>query len=100
MVHARSEGRRAAGGELLFRWKDWGADLIDAVAHGKVIEAKRPDRSASEGWDADPAEATTVELTFAWTRGRTIVHVREYGFPRRARVAASWPATAPAGARR
>ena len=69
------------GGELLFRWRDWGADLIDAVAHGKVIEAKRAERFAFEWWDADPAEATTVELTFAPARGGTIVHVREYGFP-------------------
>ena len=46
-----------------------------------MIEAKRPERFTFEWWDADPAEATTVELTFASTRGGTIVHVREYGFP-------------------
>lgn len=68
------------GGELTFRWKSWGADQIDEIAHGRVIEAKRPHRFVFEWWDDDPAEATTVEMTFEAARGGTIVSVREHGF--------------------
>src|SRR2546425_7519824 len=37
------------GGELLFGWKDWGADLIDAVAHGKSSRRSDPSASRSNG---------------------------------------------------
>jgi uncharacterized protein YndB with AHSA1/START domain len=68
------------GGAMLFKFVDWGPDKINTEFPGKVIEARRPERFVY-AW-GEPAEATTVELTFEQVEGGTIVRVREHGFVR------------------
>jgi glutathione S-transferase len=66
------------GGEILFRFVDWGADKINAQFTGRVIEARRPERFVFEWGDAK--NSTTVELTFVQQDDGTVVSVREHGF--------------------
>ena len=68
------------GGEMVFRFVDWGADKINATFKGRVLEAKRPERFVYQWGIEDPEKTTTVELTFAEQDGGTVVQVREWGF--------------------
>jgi glutathione S-transferase len=68
-----------AGGALLFRWVDWGADKsITADVRGTVIEAKRPERFVF-AW-GDPGSESTVEIVLEERDGGTVLRLREYGF--------------------
>ena len=75
----RVDGR--AGGEIVFRFVDWGAEKINAEFKGRVVEARRPERFVYQwGSIEKPETMTTVELTFRESEGGTVVSVREYGF--------------------
>ncbi len=68
------------GGEMLLRWVDWGVERGDYTVHGRVLEAKRPERFVFEWWGDDESRKTTVEITFAERADGTVVRLREYGF--------------------
>jgi uncharacterized protein YndB with AHSA1/START domain len=68
------------GGQIVFRWKDWGPDRITAEDGGRVLEARRPERFVFQ-WSPDsPSYATTVELNFQPAAEGTIVRIREHGY--------------------
>lgn len=69
------------GGEIFFRWVDWGPDHDTIDIKGEVIEAQRPERFVYTWYETDPAEATTVATTFEARDDGTVVRLREYGYP-------------------
>ena len=69
-----------AGGDLLFRWRDWGPDHVDAQDRGRVLEYRRPERFVFEWHPDGDSYATTVEMTFEAVDGGTVVRLREHGY--------------------
>ncbi len=68
------------GGEILFRWEDWGPDHITTEDGGPVKEALPPYRFVFQ-WHPDlPDYATTVEIDLKPSGDGTIVSLREHGF--------------------
>lgn len=68
------------GGEIRFRWKDWGPAKVDAEDGGPVLEARRPERFVFQ-WSPDgPEYRTTVEVDFDRVPEGTVVRVREHGW--------------------
>jgi len=68
------------GGEIHFRWVDWGPDHINAEDGGPVMEAIPQKRFVFQ-WHPDlPDYATTVEINIEPNEGGTIVSLREYGY--------------------
>lgn len=68
------------GGEIRFRWLEWGPDKITGEDGGTILEAKRPERFVFQ-WRPDNATyATTVEINFEPTAGGTIIRLREFGY--------------------
>ncbi len=68
------------GGEIVFRWKDWGPDHINDEDGGPVLEAVNPRRFVFQ-WHPDlPEYATTVEINITPVDGGTIISLRENGF--------------------
>jgi uncharacterized protein YndB with AHSA1/START domain len=78
-----TEGARVdprPGGELYFRWKDFGAEQITDEAHCPILEAERGKRFVFQ-WKPDtPDYYTTIEIEFEPVEGGTIVHLREHGY--------------------
>lgn len=68
------------GGEILFRWEEWGVDGVTAEDGGPVLEARRPERLVFQWHPDSPAYATTVEITFEPMQGGTVVRLREHGY--------------------
>lgn len=69
-----------AGGEIRFRWKDWGPDHLTFEDGGPVIEASRPKRFVFQ-WSPDsPGYATTVEIDFEPVDEGTNIRLRESGY--------------------
>ncbi len=68
------------GGEIHFRWENWGPSHITVEDDGTVLEAI-PSKRFSFQWHPDlPEYATTVEIDIEPTEGGTIVSLREHGF--------------------
>ncbi|KPK94474.1 MAG: hypothetical protein AMJ88_03930 [Anaerolineae bacterium SM23_ 63] len=68
------------GGELFFRWKDFGAERITDEAHCPILEAERGKRFVFQ-WKPDtPHYYTTIEIDFEPVESGTIVHLREHGY--------------------
>src|SRR5262245_42438291 len=66
-----------AGGEIRFRWKDWGPDRVTLEDGGPILEAIRPKRFVFQ-WSPDsPAYATTVEIDFEPVEQGTIIRLKE-----------------------
>jgi uncharacterized protein YndB with AHSA1/START domain len=68
------------GGEIRFRWQDWGPDRITTADGGPVLYARRPERFVFEWRPDDPTYATQVEIDFAPAEGGTIVRLVECGY--------------------
>jgi uncharacterized protein YndB with AHSA1/START domain len=69
-----------SGGEILFRWVNWGPDHITTEDGGPVLDATPPLRFVFQ-WHPDlPDYATTVEINFRPTEDGTIVSLREHGY--------------------
>ncbi len=64
------------GGNITFRWKDWGPDLYTIGAPGKVVEVERPRRFVFE-WGETP---TKVEFDLSAEFGGTVVRLKESGY--------------------
>lgn len=68
------------GGQIHFRWKDWGLDHYTGENSGPVLEANRSDRFAFQ-WKADGGSYyTTVEIDFERVDEGTVVKLIEYGY--------------------
>ena len=73
------------GGEILFRWKDWGPDGVSGEDGGPVLEAQAPECFIIQWYPDNPTSPTTVEVKFhpAGDNGGsagTIVRLCEYGY--------------------
>ena len=73
------------GGQIRFRWVDWGPDNITGEDGGPVLEARSPSRFIFQWYPDNPTYPTTVELTFQPVVGNeenpgTVVRLREFGF--------------------
>lgn len=68
------------GGELIFRWKDFGADRVSDEAHCPILEAERGKRFVFQ-WKPDTTDYyTTIEIEFEQVEAGTIVRLREHGY--------------------
>jgi uncharacterized protein YndB with AHSA1/START domain len=67
------------GGEMTWRWFDWGPDRVTAEDRGPVLEASRPSRFVFR-WQAGLG-GTTVEVDFEEHPEGTVVRLREHGYP-------------------
>jgi uncharacterized protein YndB with AHSA1/START domain len=67
------------GGEMVWRWVEWGADRITAEDRGPVLEARRPERFVFR-WQAELG-GTTVEVDFEEHPEGTLVSLRDHGYP-------------------
>jgi len=75
-----SKVNAVAGGEVHFRWVDWGPEHITAEDGGSVVEAIPPRRFVFQWHPDKPEYATTVEINIEPIEGGTIVSLREYGY--------------------
>jgi uncharacterized protein YndB with AHSA1/START domain len=69
-----------AGGEIRFRWRDWGPDYVSADESGPVLEAMRPERFVFQWHPEDESYDTTVEVDFIPVKGGTTIRLREHGY--------------------
>ena len=69
-----------AGGEIRFRWKEWGPNKVTGSDGGPVLEAERPRRFVFQWRPDDESYATTVEITFEPVEGGAVVRLRERGY--------------------
>lgn len=68
------------GGEIVFRWKEWGPARVTLEDAAYVLEAQQPERLAFE-WHPDSADyATTVSIRCEAVEGGTVVRLRERGY--------------------
>jgi len=68
------------GGDIVFRWKDWGPEKYTLDSKGKVLEATRPEKFVFQ-WFSDTQEyATTIEMIFERVEEGTVIRLREYGY--------------------
>lgn len=68
------------GGEIRFRWIDWGPDRISGQDGGVILEYQRPHRLVFR-WSPDqPDYATTVTLEFHPRNAGTVVRLSESGY--------------------
>jgi uncharacterized protein YndB with AHSA1/START domain len=67
------------GGEMVWRWVDWGPDRFTGEDRGPVLEARRPARYAFR-WQENLG-GTTVEVDFEEHADGTVIRLREHGYP-------------------
>jgi len=68
------------GGEIRFRWVDWGYSHYTGENGGPVLEARRPERFVFQ-WQVDTdSYNTTVEIDFEPVDEGTIVRLVEYSY--------------------
>lgn len=68
------------GGEIRFRWKDWGLDRYTGEIPGTVLEVRRPERYVFQ-WRADSGTYdTTVDIDFEAVAEGTVVKLIETGY--------------------
>jgi len=68
------------GGEIHFRWVNWGPDRTTAEDGGPVLEARRPERFVFHWSPDNPSYATTVEIDIYPIEGATRVDLHESGY--------------------
>lgn len=68
---------RKPGGEIRFKWVDWGPDKYTGESIAPIIEVDRPKRFVFKWWDD---HYTTVEMDFEEVDKGTILSVRETGY--------------------
>ena len=68
------------GGQIQFRWRDYGLDHYSGENGGPVLEARRPDRFVFQ-WKADSGTYyTTVEIDIDRVDSGSVIHLVEYGY--------------------
>jgi len=65
------------GGEMIWRWQDWGPSKVTNEARGPVLEAERGKRFVFQ-WGNPP---TTISIDFEPHEQGTVVRLREHGYP-------------------
>ncbi len=68
------------GGEIRFRWKDWGPDHVTTEDGGPILEAQRPERFVFQWHPDNSSYATTVEINFEQAEHGTVIRLREHGY--------------------
>ena len=68
------------GGEIHFRWMDWGPDRFTGEDGGLVQEARRPERFVFQWHPDSPEYATTVEIDLEPVDQGTVMRLRESGY--------------------
>lgn len=68
---------RRPGGQILFKWVDWGPDKVNSEAKCPIIEVKAPELITFKWWED---HYTTVELNFEEIEEGTKVTVKEFGY--------------------
>ncbi len=69
-----------AGGEIHFRWQNWGLENYSGENSGTVLAARRPTRFAFM-WKADSGTYNTkVEINFSEVEEGTLVRLIESGY--------------------
>ena len=68
------------GGEIRFRWKEWGPDRVTCEDGGPIIEARRPERFVFQWQPDNVSYMTTVEIDFEEVEGCTIIRLKESGY--------------------
>jgi uncharacterized protein YndB with AHSA1/START domain len=68
------------GGEIRFRWKDWGPDRVTLEDGGPVLEAARPKRFVFQWSPDDPSYSTTVSIDFEPVEAGTVIRLTESGY--------------------
>jgi uncharacterized protein YndB with AHSA1/START domain len=67
------------GGEIVYRWKDWGPDRVTTEARGTVHEAVPPHRFVFD-WDTGHGQQVTTEFTIETVEGGCVLRLREHGY--------------------
>ena len=68
------------GGEIHFRWRDWGPDKVTGEDGGPVLEAIRPQRFVFQWHPESESYATTVAVDFIPVEDGTTVRLLETGY--------------------
>ena len=68
------------GGEIIFRWKDWGAENYTSENGGPVHAATRNEHFIFQWKTDDRRRLTTVEIKIVQVEKGTLIHLTEYGF--------------------
>jgi uncharacterized protein YndB with AHSA1/START domain len=68
------------GGEIRFRWLEWGPEHVTDEDGGPVLEASRPERFVFQWYPDNPSYPTTVEVDFEPVEGGTLVRLVERGY--------------------
>ena len=68
------------GGEIQWRWQNWGPNHVTAEDGGSILEATRPKRFVFQWHPDSPDYTTTVEFTLEAVDDGTIVRLRESGY--------------------
>jgi len=84
------------GGQIVYRWRDWGPGRVNTESHGTVHEARPPHRFVFD-WDAGDGQQVTAEFDIEATDTGVVLRLREHGFDdspagteARVRQAAGW----------
>jgi uncharacterized protein YndB with AHSA1/START domain len=75
-----SETDPRPGGQIIFRWKDWGPDMFSGESVAPVLEAVRGKRLVFQWRPDTPDYFTTIEIDFETVEEGTIVRLREHGY--------------------
>lgn len=67
------------GGEIVYRWKEWGPDRVTTESRGTVHEAVPPTRFVFD-WDVGWAQRATAEFTVEPVDGGCVLRLREHGY--------------------
>jgi len=68
------------GGEIRFRWTDWGPDRISGEDGGEILEYEKPRRFVFQWRPDQPDFPTTVELELHPRGAGTVVRLSESGY--------------------
>lgn len=67
------------GGEIVYRWRDWGPDRVTTESRGTVHEADAPRRFVFD-WDVGFGQRATAEFTIDPVEGGCVLRLREHGY--------------------
>ena len=68
------------GGEIHWRWQNWGPDSVTTEDGGPVLEAQRPQHFVFQWHPDSPDYVTTVEFTIEPVENGSVVQLREHGY--------------------